>query len=150
METFTVVSHRDLAHVAETCLAKWCQPGLTDGALVIALHGDLGAGKTTFVQTVAAQLGITETVTSPTFVIMKSYETEGEVFTTLTHIDAYRIESIAEMAPLSFAQVLSTPHTLVCIEWAERIAPLLPDTTIHLTFTLQADETRTITYGEKN
>ena len=118
-------------------------------ATVVALHGDLGAGKTTFVQTIARTLGITETVTSPTFVVMKQYETEHADFTTLVHIDAYRIETGDEMRPLGFTQLLAEPHTLICIEWAERIENLLPDTTVHITLELNADGTRTFTYGYK-
>jgi len=89
------------------------------------------------------QLGIPDTVTSPTFVIMKSYHTEDEVFDTLVHIDAYRIEGSDEMRPLRFADILATASTLVCIEWAERIEDLLPAHTIHLTFTGN-DDARTI------
>lgn len=120
------------------------------GATVLALHGDLGAGKTTFVQTLARTLGVTEAVTSPTFVVMKFYGIESPRFTSLIHIDAYRIETNDEMRPLGFAELLQQPHTLICIEWAEKIADLLPPETLHLTFALQADHTRTITYGNKN
>ncbi len=122
----------------------------SDGsATVVALHGDLGAGKTTLVQAIARTLGVTETVTSPTFVVMKQYEIEHADFTTLVHIDAYRIETTDEMRPLGFAQLLAEPRTLICIEWAERIATLLPDTTVHMSLELNADGTRTLTYGNK-
>lgn len=112
-------------------------------ACVLALHGDLGAGKTTFVQTLARYLGVDDTVTSPTFVIMKSYHTTHELFTQLVHIDAYRIDDIDEMRPLRFREILAAPESLVCIEWAERIETLLPEHTIHLTFSGN-EETRTI------
>lgn len=117
------------------------------GATVLALHGDLGAGKTTFVQTLARSLGVTETVTSPTFVIMKQYGTNSAQFTTLIHIDAYRIETDDEMRPLRFAELLAQPQTLICVEWAERIQTLLPKGTVHISLVLNQDESRTITYG---
>lgn len=115
------------------------------GAAVIALHGDLGAGKTTFVQQLAAALGVEDTITSPTFVIMKQYETVDDHFSKLVHIDAYRIEEIDEMRVLRFGELAREKGTIMCIEWAERIAELLPEDTTHLTFTINADETRTVT-----
>ncbi|MEM9337069.1 MAG: tRNA (adenosine(37)-N6)-threonylcarbamoyltransferase complex ATPase subunit type 1 TsaE, partial [Patescibacteria group bacterium] len=109
------------------------------------LHGDLGAGKTTFTQQLAAVLGVSETVTSPTFVVMKHYNTEHEQISQLTHIDAYRIEDVDEMRVLRFPELLSEKGTIMCIEWAERIEPLLPATTIHLTFTIGDNDQRLIT-----
>ena len=117
-------------------------------ATVVALHGDLGAGKTTLVQHLAACLGVKEGVTSPTFVVMKRYHLDDDVQTaydTLVHIDAYRIEEIEEMQPLRFSDMLSEGNTLICIEWAERIAALLPEDTLHITLSLDG-ENRTLTY----
>jgi tRNA threonylcarbamoyladenosine biosynthesis protein TsaE len=122
-------------------LLSLLQPGAV--ATVLALHGDLGAGKTTFVQQYAARLGVTEPVTSPTFVIQKVYPLT-KPWDQFVHIDAYRIESAAEMNQLGFAELLNTSRTLVCIEWAERIDSLLPDNTKHLTFTVDG-ELRTLT-----
>jgi len=101
-------------------------------AVVLALSGDLGAGKTTLVQTIARDLGVIEAVTSPTFVIMNQYETTDKYFSKLIHIDAYRIEDIAEMKTLGFETLLKRPNTLICIEWAERIKPLLPVDAVRL------------------
>jgi len=102
------------------------------GAVVVALSGDLGAGKTTFTQALARTLGVVEDVTSPTFVIMKGYELPaGEKmarpFSHLIHIDAYRIEDIDEMRVLGFAELLKVKGTIICIEWAENIAALIPE-----------------------
>ena len=133
-ETIWVVSSiEELKGVAGELLGLWKQSNTLDAqAVIVALSGDLGAGKTTFVQQVAQILGITETVTSPTFVIMKSYETTNETFRTLVHMDAYRIEDDSELAPLNFSTVLKQPHTLVCIEWAERVSAFLPPHTIKM------------------
>ena len=104
-------------------------------AAVLALHGDLGAGKTTFTQELARQLGVADTVVSPTFVVMKGYETTHEYFTQLIHIDAYRIEAVDEMRVMHFGEILGQNNTIITIEWAEKIAELLPTHTLHFDFT---------------
>lgn len=116
---------------------------------ILTLTGDLGAGKTTFVQSLAGLLGVTEMVTSPTFVVMKRYETSHPVFHSLVHIDAYRIENSMEMKPLRFDEILGEPGTLVCIEWAERIADIIPTNTYHLNIETVNETTRTIDYERR-
>ncbi len=117
-------------------------------AVVCALHGNLGAGKTTFTQILAKQLGVIEVVTSPTFVVMKKYPLEGQSFEELIHIDAYRIEEIDEMRVLGFEELLAEKGTIMCIEWAENIAVLLPEDTIHVTFEHDGENRNiTITHG---
>ncbi len=131
----------DLKPVVSAILADINSP---KKAVVLALSGDLGAGKTTFTQELARQLGVTAVVTSPTFVIMKSYDTTNVAFQQLIHIDAYRIEEIDEMRVLGFEQILTQKATIICIEWAERISSLLPAETINLAFTMSG-EARIIT-----
>ncbi len=122
-----------------------CEPKET--ASVITLHGDLGAGKTAFTKEFASLLGIEEGITSPTFVIMKSYTIpEHTHFRTLTHIDAYRIESDDEMRVLGFADILKDPSRIVCIEWPEKIHALIPKDAYPISLSLHGT-TRTITYG---
>ncbi len=116
-----------------------------DGAVVLALSGDLGAGKTTFTQALGRQLGITEDITSPTFTIMKGYETTDETFAHLIHMDAYRIEDEDELRPLRFTDILATPQTLMCVEWAELIKGALPAAALHLTLSIKDETTRTAT-----
>lgn len=116
-------------------------------AQVLALSGDLGAGKTAFTKELASFLGIKEDITSPTFVIMKSYPIPTHpFFKTLVHIDAYRIEDIDEMRVLGLAEILSEPTNLVCIEWPEKIQSLIPEDALTITISLTGT-TRTITYG---
>jgi tRNA threonylcarbamoyladenosine biosynthesis protein TsaE len=100
-----------------------------DGATVLALEGDLGAGKTTLTKTIATLLGVQETVVSPTFVIAKFYTPTKGLFTHFVHIDAYRIESIDELKPLGFERLLQQPNTLIIVEWPERIKDTLPANT---------------------
>lgn len=107
-------------------------------AAVVALHGDLGAGKTTLVQMLAKKMGVKEEVTSPTFVIMKKYQLDnfsGEI-NELVHIDAYRIEESAEMEVLGFSEIIEIPGTLVCVEWAENIKEVLPKNIIEVNITI--------------
>lgn len=112
----------------------------TDQAGLVALNGELGAGKTAFVQKLAAELGILETVTSPTFVVMKIYEIDYGQFKRLVHIDAYRIEENNEMIVLGFEELLKDPENLICIEWADNIKNLLPENKIGLNFEITGNE----------
>jgi tRNA threonylcarbamoyladenosine biosynthesis protein TsaE len=111
---------------------------------ILALHGDLGAGKTTFVQALGAKLGVEDLVTSPTFTILKRFETKHQLWPHLVHIDAYRIETVAELKPLAFEEYVTTPGTLSCIEWPERVAVALPAHTLHLYFSILSESARRI------
>ncbi len=104
------------------------------GATVLALHGDLGAGKTTFVQTLAGELGIEESVMSPTFVIEKVYALpkKNKLFKKLIHIDAYRIEDSKELTQLGWDDIVSDPKNIIAVEWAERVTDILPKSTINI------------------
>ncbi len=105
----------------------------------IALSGDLGAGKTTLVQAIARELGVTETVTSPTFVVMKQYAVSGSRFKTLVHIDAYRIEDEAELDVLHIRDLLADRANLVIVEWPEKVPTYTNDSTIHIHGTVADD-----------
>lgn len=143
-ETAWDITAKSNLELAVTEILATAKATSNESAVVLALHGDLGAGKTTFVQTLAKQLGVTETVTSPTFVIMKKYQTTDNRFSNLIHIDAYRLEKVDELQILGFEAELKIPGTIICIEWAERVSALLPAQTINLNFALDG-ETRTLT-----
>lgn len=141
---FTVATPADFAPVIEAVLARASLS--TDTAALITLSGDLGAGKTTFTQQLATQLGVSEPVVSPTFGIMKQYELDGHPhFDVLIHIDAYRIESLSEVGPLRFSELFERPRTLICLEWPEQIADIIPDTKIAVSIEIQAGEERRVT-----
>lgn len=127
----------DAPGVARTLLESLV-PGET--ATVLGLSGDLGAGKTTLTQEIARALGVQEQVVSPTFVIAKFYETTDARFTQLIHIDAYRIEEIAELQTLGFERMLALPNTLIIIEWPERVKELLPQSTAYFTISHDIDQ----------
>lgn len=111
----------------------------TDSATIVGLSGDLGAGKTALVQALAHELGVTDQVASPTFVIAKFYETADDRFTHLVHIDAYRIEDVKELAVLGWESIKEHPRTLVIIEWPERIEELLGSTAVRFHIEHQGD-----------
>lgn len=119
-----------------------------DTATVIALSGDLGAGKTTLVQAIGSAMGIEDTIQSPTFVIARFYQTRHPQIKTMVHIDAYRIDDVSELDPIGWDRIISQPDTLVVIEWPERIADVLPRTTERFFIEHDGDE-RVIRY-EKN
>ena len=102
-QKIVITEPSELKGVVDTVMREVMQRKDGGGATVLALHGELGAGKTTFTQTLARTLGVTDAVTSPTFVIMKLYELQHQSFETLIHIDAYRIEHSDEMRVLGFA-----------------------------------------------
>ena len=105
----------------------------------LALHGDLGVGKTTFVQGLARGLGITGAVTSPSFNIF----TLHRGLTNLLHLDAYRLENPQQVEDLLLADFMISPWCLA-VEWPERIADWLPETTLHLQLGIAPDERHTL------
>ena len=114
-----------------------------DAATVVTLSGELGAGKTTFAQALAKALGVEEQVTSPTFVLEKIYQLEGQKFQRLIHIDAYRLEDSHELEVLDWRDTVADPANLIVLEWPERVPELVPENSIKIRFDIHGDE-RTI------
>lgn len=109
---------------------------------VLALTGELGSGKTTFVQFLAEALGIKERILSPTFVITRSYLffVNDQRFT-LYHVDLYRL-SKEEVKHIGLEEMINEPHSLVVIEWALKAKNLLPPNTLWLKFSYDGDKLR--------
>ena|SRR3989344_8373079 len=118
------------------------------GATVIALEGELGAGKTTFVKALAKALGVKVAVTSPTFVLMKSYPLQHPIFKKLVHLDAYRLNDYRALWPLEIKTILADPANLVLIEWAERVKPILPRKFIKVQIDHTGENTRKLTISK--
>lgn len=137
----------ELGAVAEKLLLSLSEGKTADQATVLALSGNLGAGKTTLVQALATALNVTEHITSPTFVVMKRYQAEHSTFSELIHIDAYRIEQEEEMIVLGFLHWLKNPQALICIEWPEKISGLIPVTAATASLTVIDEQTREMRYG---
>ncbi|MCW5550363.1 MAG: tRNA (adenosine(37)-N6)-threonylcarbamoyltransferase complex ATPase subunit type 1 TsaE [Opitutaceae bacterium] len=106
---------------------------------VLALHGDLGVGKTTFVQGLARGFGITEPVTSPTFALYSVYQGRRQ----LVHLDAYRIESPRELDDLLIEDFLTSPWCLA-VEWPEKVAAWLPADAWHLDLGIESGDRHTL------
>ena len=131
-----------------------------EGATLVTLSGELGAGKTVFVKALAKVLGIEDTVTSPTFVLEKIYSltdtkcpsaADGHLvsvkgFRRLVHIDAYRLDEHESLAPLGFDELMRDPSNLILLEWPERVAGL-PEPTERIHFEPHLDGSRTLSYG---
>lgn len=117
---------------------------------VFGFSGDLGSGKTAFTKSIAKELGVTEHVTSPTFVIQKRYPIDrpGFPFKTLIHIDAYRLESAHELEVLRFQEEARDPANLILIEWPEKVADILPEDLLTLTFSFVDEQARTIQFPD--
>lgn len=142
-QTFAVKTPNDFMPVIMAILSL--TENDTDSATLITLIGDLGAGKTTFTQRLAAHLGIIDPVTSPTFGIIKSYElTDNRQFDQLVHIDAYRIEAISEVGPLRMQEYFEAPRTLICLEWPEKIVGMLPKERIEVSILIGENEERIV------
>ena len=129
------VKREDLQAVVQEALSR--VPQLREEAALIALSGDLGAGKTTFTQALAAELGVPETVQSPTYVLMKSYPISYKGFTRLIHIDAYRFETPREFAALRPETFMQDPTALVVVEWPEHMEGALPAPDVFIKFSSQ-------------
>jgi len=104
------------------------------GALVLGLVGDLGGGKTTFLQGFAKGLGIKEKILSPSFVILRRFEIKDLRFKNFYHIDCYRISKPKEILDLGFKEIISDPKNIIAIEWADRIKKILPKKILILKF----------------
>ena len=140
---------RDLAVISKSaeetrilgaCLAPVLLPGD-----VISLSGDLGAGKTVFVQGIATALGYGGRVTSPTFTLVHEYEARYPI----VHMDIYRLDSFQEVLDLGFEELVD-PNSIVLVEWGEAVAPLLPKRSLDVALSRSADldatEDRTLVF----
>ena len=149
-------SSEETQKIAETFAKKLTSKGLnpfrgsTPKALIIALHGELGSGKTAFVQGLAKGLGIKRRIISPTFVLVREHRIKNKPSLTsykesrimnLYHIDLYRIENVREIRSLGLEEIMNDQNSIVAIEWAEKIAELLPKEKIDIHFE-NVDENR--------
>ncbi len=115
---------------------------------IIALYGDLGSGKTTFVKYLVGALGSKSRVQSPTFVLIKTYKTEYNGIQRVNHIDLYRITNTKEMENLDIEELIKEPHSIILIEWPEIAENILPASTIKIHFEYVRENTRKISCEE--
>jgi tRNA threonylcarbamoyladenosine biosynthesis protein TsaE len=110
------------------------------GGDVLALSGDLGAGKTTFVQALARALGISGTIQSPTFVLERQYAIPSGLV--LHHFDWYRLESVEAVSALGLEELFDDVQAVVLIEWPERALSIVPDSAWVVAFVITGETSR--------
>ena len=113
------------------------------GGELLALSGNLGAGKTLFIQALAKALGVKEKITSPTFVLMKVYDIKHKHARKFVHVDCYRLTGHEDLFGIGLGDYLNYDTVIVAIEWADKIANL-PDRTIKINMELSGDNKRKI------
>lgn len=111
---------------------------------VVALYGNLGSGKTTFVQGLAKGLGIKNRIISPTFVIVRSCKLGVMVF---YHIDLYRMESARDIEGLEIEEIINDKNNIVVIEWAEKLKNYSSKKRIDINFSYKDENKRNINFS---
>ena len=145
VELVTLADTAQLAEELVSLVSENTQHGVV-GAQVILLSGTLGTGKTTLSQAIAKKLGVTETVISPTFILMKRYGTESDLIKNLVHIDAYRLENKDEMSRLEWEELITQNNTLILLEWPEKVSGIsLPEKTITVSLVHESEGRRCAT-----
>jgi len=124
-------------------LGRWLQAGD-----VILLHGDLGAGKTTLVQGIAAGLGIEGLVSSPSFVLINEYEIASQVIPgRLFHVDLYRLRDEVDLESIGYTEIISPLESVTIVEWPERAPDLLPADYLLIEFGFGATDQRKLRFS---
>jgi len=135
MSTETVTSSPEETEALGERLARTLDPGA-----VVALIGELGAGKTCFIRGLVRGLGVTTGATSPTFVLINEYR--GRVL--VHHADLYRVESLAEIVDLGLPELFAAADAVTVVEWADKLGALLPADAIRVHIDGAGDEPRRI------
>ncbi len=131
MRLYKTTSSRETKKLAGLLAQKFLHRKKRKGALIFALTGDLGSGKTTFIQGFLRSLGVRKKITSPTFVLIKNYKLKTTNYERAYHIDCYRIRESKELLNLGLKEVFENPQNIVLIEWAERIRRILPKNSVY-------------------
>ena len=122
-------------------------------ATVVVLYGELGSGKTTFVQGFAKELGIKKRIISPTFIIVRKYRVrikdKGLMIKNFYHVDLYRANSEKDLEGLGLKEILEDPQNIVAIEWGEKLGSLLPKKRWDVRFEYLDKDKRKITINEQ-
>lgn len=134
MSTHVTKNSTETQNVGKELAKKIIKNSLKKQAVVLALSGNLGAGKTTFLQGFAKGLGIKEKILSPTFVVQKRFTLKNKTFKNFYHIDCYRLKNEKDILHLGFAKMLENPENIIAIEWPGKIKKILPKKNISLKF----------------
>ncbi len=115
---------------------------LVENKRVFALYGAMGVGKTTFVKAICDEMGVEDTINSPTFSIVNEYHTPNELI--IYHFDFYRIEDVKEAYDFGYEDYFYS-KAMCFIEWPEKIESILPDDAVEVLFEEESDGSRSIT-----
>ena len=151
---FTISSIDNISEAARQFVANM------GSSHVFAFYGEMGAGKTTFIKAICEELGVTDTVTSPTFAIVNEYQVMGDGCWVIDnsnsqhptantqhliyHFDFYRIRRIEEAYDMGYEDYFYNPNAICFIEWPELIEQLLPVDAVRVTITVGPDGSRTV------
>jgi tRNA threonylcarbamoyladenosine biosynthesis protein TsaE len=127
-------------------MAKKIKP--REKAAIFCLRGDLGAGKTTFLQGFGGALGVKK-IQSPTFIIMNKHPLKDRTFRYFYHFDCFRIEDPEEIMKLGFSEIVDDPQNIIAIEWPEKIEEFLPTVRTEITFEITGETKRKIKVKDK-
>ena len=141
MEIYLTKSPTQTKKLSQSLAKRILKLKASKKTIVLGLIGDLGGGKTTFLQGFAKGLGIRERVLSPTFVLMKRFSILKRSF---IHIDCYRIKTPRELLNLGFKDLISDTRNIIAIEWADKIKRIMPKNAFILEFKFIDKGTRKI------
>jgi tRNA threonylcarbamoyladenosine biosynthesis protein TsaE len=130
---------KELGKILSDAVVKKQAEGDVRSPIIICLYGELGTGKTTFVQGFLQGLGIETRILSPTFIIVRRYECPA-LERSISHIDCYRLTKNTEIAGLGFHDDFSDGSNLVLVEWADRLGNVLPAERMDISFEVQDEK----------
>ncbi len=144
VRSFISTSEKDTAAFAKKIAAQ------LKGGETLALIGELGAGKTAFTKGLAKAFGVSQTITSPTFVLLKVYPIKKHpTIKRLVHVDAYRIKSSNSLSAIGLEDFINDSETVVVIEWADLVPGVIPAQALHFYFKHASEDRRTIEMKKK-
>lgn len=141
MEKFLLnLSNESATHRLAVAVAECLEP-----VDCLLFYGEVGAGKTTFIRYLLQNLGVSQAIISPSFMLMQEYEVRltSAKNAVLWHIDGYRVENESEIWELGIEEIAES--SILCIEWPEKILSFLPDSRMEVTLKLKSDGTRDVT-----
>lgn len=143
------ISQEETKRFAGALLKEWLNLNKNkNSSWMICLYGDLGGGKTTFVKGMAEELGVKETVNSPTFLIMRKYISSKKANKkyTLYHFDCYRISNCKEILDLGLEEIMGGENNIIVVEWPEKIEDILPEKRLNIKFEFVGENSREIKF----
>jgi len=144
MEEYILENDKETKELGFLTAQNILDEGSIGKAVVIVLEGELGAGKTTFLQGFAKGLGIRERIQSPTFIIMNRFKIKDKYFKDYYHFDCYRLDSEKDMEIFDFKDLILNPHNIICIEWGSNIYKALPSERIDISIDVTEEKKRKI------